>query len=447
MLFVNILDADKVLLAKEYGETIAHLSIVERKTNLQIIKTIVLSKQFFDTYYKDRYISDDIIESAVNLLKECGILLDTPIFVGISVYKECLIPIRQIIINNNFTSIKYAITKLYEAWFDGKPQAYRIAHKIAKEDTFPAVYIQPAVLTDNIFSVITRNPVDGTILRSDNYQHIVHCKLLFFSEVISSMLNVIDDAFVMHQKILFTYDECGNVNIIKLKEYPMTKKAHLSILVEKHRKKQISNEEFLQFVLPDDLVKFEGYVLDVPSMYKQAIGLSSGVAKGDVIFTSTDLQTLRKKGNQGPYILVTDELSPEDMDILQQCSGAIFTRGGMTSHGAVICRGMRIPAIGDGRFNIDNMNKVAYALGNQIHEGDAIYICALVECGWSLEGKIVPTFKAQVDRELYIYLNKVLREYDDMNLFSQCEIEFQMHYAEIKAALHKLGVEYENIDD
>lgn len=447
MLFVNIWDTDKVLLAKEYGETIAHLSKVEKKTNLQIIKTIVLSKQIFNMYYENRYISDDIIDSAVNLLKECGILLDTPIFMGISVYKECLIPIRQIVINNNFTSIKYAMTKLYEAWFDDKPQAYRIAHKMVKEDTFPSVYIQPVALIDNIFSVITRNPVDGTILKSDNYQHIVHCKLPFFNEVINSMLNVIDDVFVVPQKILFTYDECRNVSIIKLKEYPMTKKAYLSMLVEKHRKKHISNEEFLQSVLPDDLLKFDGYGLDVPSVYKQAIGLSPGAARGYVIFTSTDLQTLREKGNYGPYILVADELSPEDIDILHQCSGAIFTRTGMTSHGATICRGMGIPAIGDGRFNIDRMNKVAYALGNEMHEGDAIYICALVECGWSLDGKIVPTFKAQVDRGLYIYLNKVLREYDDMNLFSQCELEFQLHYAEIKKALHKLGVEYESIDN
>lgn len=446
MLFANIWDTDKVLSSKEYGETIAHLSKVEKKTNLQIMKTIVLSKQIFSRYCKDRYVSDDIIDSAVNLLKEGGILLDTPIFIGISVYKECLIPIRQIIINNNFTSIKYAITKLYEAWFDDKPQAYRIAHKIVKEDTFPAIYIQPAILMDNIFSVITRNPVDGAILRSDNYQHIVHCKLPFFNEVIRNMLNVIDDAFVMHQKILFTYDECGNVSIIKLKEYPMTKKAHLSILVEKHRKKYISSEEFLQFVLPDDLVKFDGYVLDVPSMYKQAIGLSSGVAEGHVVFTSTDLQTLREMGKQEPYILVADYLSPVDIEILHHCNGAIFRSTGMISHGATICRGMRIPAIGDERFNIDSMNKVAYALGNEIHEGDVIYICALVESGWSLDGKIVPTFKAQVDSELYIYVNKVLHEFDDINLFSQCEIEFQLHYAEIKEALRKLGIEYENID-
>lgn len=217
--------------------------------------------------------------------------------------KECLIPIRKIIINNNFTSIKYAITKLYEAWFDDKPQAFRIAHKMIKEDTFAAVYIQPAVLKDNIFSVITRSPVDGNILKSDNYQNIVHCKLPFFDELISSMLNVIDGVFNMHQN-----------------DYSMTKKAHLSILVEKHRKKHISSKEFLQFIMPDDLVKFNGYVLDVPSIYKQAKGLSSGVAGGYVIFT------------------------------------------------AAICRGKMIPAIEDGRFSIDRMNKVAYALGNVIQE-------------------------------------------------------------------------------
>ncbi len=118
----------------------------------------------------------------------------------------------------------------------------------------------------------------------------------------------------------------------------------------------------------------------------------------------------------------------------------------MTSHETLMCRALGIPAIGDASFKIDEMDKVAYALEKEINEGDVIYICASAESRWSLEGKIVPRFKAQVDSELFTYLSKVLHAYDDMKLFSQCEIEFQLHYAEIKEILHKLGVKYENIN-
>ena len=90
MLFVNIRDIDEVLSPYEYGETIARLSKVEKKTNLQLVNTIVLSKEIFSQYYNNRYVSDDIIDSAVNLLKQYGTSLDTHIFIGISVYKECL---------------------------------------------------------------------------------------------------------------------------------------------------------------------------------------------------------------------------------------------------------------------------------------------------------------------------------------------------------------------
>lgn len=446
-MFTNIRDANNALSPREYGETIALLSEVEKKTNLKIIETIALSTQIFNKYYKNRYINDDIIDSAVNLLEECGILLDDSIFIGISVYRECLVPIKHMITNNNFTSIKYAITKLYEAWFDEKPLAYRITHKIIKEDTFPAIFIQPVVSTDNFFSVITRNPVDGAILREDNHQNIVHCKFPVFNEAISSMVNDFDHVFIENQKIYFTYDNYENINIIKLRKYPITKKAYFSMLVEKHKKKNISSKEFLQFIAPDDLVKFDGYTLDVPSMYKQAVGLAPGWAMGYVVFTSSDLQVLRKQGNQGPYILVASEIGPEDIEILHQCSGAVFIRSGMTSHGAVLCRGMRIPAIGDSRFNVDNLNRIAYAIGNEIHEGDCISIFALSENGWGLKGEVVPTFKTQVDDELYSYLIGVLHEYDDMDLFSHCDIEFQLHYAGIKEALHKSGVKYENIDN
>lgn len=444
-MFINIRDANNALSPREYGETIALLAEVEKKTNLKIIETIVLPTQNFNKYYKIRYINDDIIDSAVNLLEECGILLDGSIFTGISVYKECLVPIEYMITSNNFPSIKYAITKLYEAWFDEKPSAYRIAHKIIKEDTFPAIFIQPVVSADNFFSVVTRNSVDGAILRADNYQNIVHCKFPVFNEAISNMVNDIDHVFIGHQKIFYTYDDYGNINIIKLRKYPITKKAYFSMLVEKHKKKNISSKEFLQFIAPDDLVKFDGYTLDIPSMYKQAMGLAPGWAIGYVVFTSTDLQILRKQGNQGPYILVASEIGPEDIEILHQCSGAVFIRSDMTSHGAVICRGMGIPAIGDNRFNVDNLNRVAYALENEIHEGDCISICALSENGWGLKGEIVPTFKTQVDDELYDYVIGVLHEYNDMESFSRCDIEFQLHYAGIKEALHKLGVKYENI--
>ena len=73
-MFINIWDTDKELSPKEFGVTIANLSRVEKKTNLQLMKTIVLSKQTFRKYYQDRYVSNDIIDSAENLLKEHGVL-------------------------------------------------------------------------------------------------------------------------------------------------------------------------------------------------------------------------------------------------------------------------------------------------------------------------------------------------------------------------------------
>ena len=444
-MFINIWDTDKELSPKKFGVTIANLSRVEKKTNLQLMKTIVLSKQTFRKYYQDRYVSNDIIDSAENLLKEHGVLWEAPVFIAISVYRECLIPTTHFIIKNNFTSIQYAITKLYEAWFDDKPQAYRIANKMNKEDTFPAIYIQPFMDDGNIFSVVTRNPVDGSLLRSYNYQHNVHCKLPVFNEIICNMIDVIDDVFAIPKKIFFRNDEYGNINIIKVREYPITKKGYLSVIVEKHRKKHISNKEFLDFISPEDLLKFDGYTLDVTSQYKQAQRLNWGCAQGRVVFVSTNLQMLREKGMQGPYILITDIITPEELEIVRQCSGAIFNTTRMSSHGALVCKGMGLPAIADKSFSIDNLNKTACALGRQIHEGDFICICAFEESGWSLEERIIPKFKLQVDRQLYSYLNEVLYEYDDRNLLSECDIKFQLHYAEIKEAIKKLGAEYECI--
>lgn len=443
-MFFDIQNENEILL-KKYGETIFLLSEITQKTNIKILKTIILSTDFFDLYYKTRYVSDDLIDSATILLKRNGIIEEDQIFIGISVYQECLIPITYFCISNNFTNIKYAITKLYEAWFDDKPLAYRISHKLIKENTYPAIYIQPAISKDKYYSVITRNPVNGFILCSDNYMNNVHCKFPIYNMKIQDMVIDIDKTFTVHRKICFTYDEEGNVNIIKLKKYPITKKAYFKILIEKHKNKCISSEEFLLSINIDDLVIFNGYTFNTSSMYKQSLNLSSGIATGYVVFTSTNLEELKKGGNHGPYILITQEISPEDINILMQCRGAIISRGGMTSHGAVICRGFKIPAIVDMDFQINSENRVAYARGNKIQEGDFIGICALDESGWSLEGEIVSKYKSQVDNESCKYLISVLREYDDINKFSGQDIEFQRHYAEIKQALYKTGVKNEDI--
>lgn len=443
-MFFDIQNEDEISL-KEYGKTILLLSEITQKTNIKIIKTIILSNNLFDLYYKTRYVSDDLIDSATALLKRIGIMEEDQIFIGISVFQECLIPNTYFCISNNFTNIKYAITKLYEAWFDDKPLAYRISHKLIKENTYPAIYIQPAISKDKYFSVITRNPVNGSILCSDNYMNNVHCKFPKYNMKIQDMIIDIDKIFAVHRKICFTFDEEGKVNIIKLKEYPITKKAYFKMLIEKHKNNCISSEEFLLSINTDDLVIFNGYTFNTSSMYKQSLNLSSGIAAGYAVFTSTNLDELIKRGNQGPYILITQEISPEDINLLMQCRGAIISRGGMTSHGAVICRGFRIPAIADMKFQIDSENRVAYAQGNKIQEGDFIGICAFDESGWSLEGEIVSKYKSQVDNESCKYLIGVLHEYDDINKFSGQDIEFQRHYAEIKQALYKAGVKNEDI--
>ena len=100
---------------------------------------------------------------------------------------------------------------------------------------------------------------------------------------------------------------------------------------------------------------------------------SPGAASGRIVFNSVDAETWARRDEK--IILVRKETSPEDIGGMHVSEGILTTRGGMTSHAAVIARGMGIPCVsGAGSLHIDSDAKVLVALGKELIEGDLITI-------------------------------------------------------------------------
>jgi phosphoenolpyruvate synthase/pyruvate phosphate dikinase len=156
---------------------------------------------------------------------------------------------------------------------------------------------------------------------------------------------------------------------------------------------------------------------------------------GQVVFSTSNLRNLQQHGKIGPYIFLCNDMTPDDIGLLKHCNGVISSNISTISHAAVVCRAMALPAITDHRFQIDDANNVAYALGHEIHEGDFICITAVGEAGWSLSGEFVPLHKKQIEDDALVYLIDVMHYYDDLDVFSTCDIDFQLHYAKIKSAI------------
>lgn len=177
------------------------------------------------------------------------------------------------------------------------------------------------------------------------------------------------------QDIEFTV-QGGKLWMLQTRNGKRTAPAAIRIAVEMVKEGLISKEEGVQRVDPAALDQLLHPTLD-PNAPKTVIarGLpaSPGAAAGKVVFTAEDAETRAKQGEK--VILVRIETSPEDIHGMHASQGILTARGGMTSHAAVVARGMGKPCVsGAGDVRIDYGAKTFTAGGQTVKEGDTVTI-------------------------------------------------------------------------
>ena len=119
--------------------------------------------------------------------------------------------------------------------------------------------------------------------------------------------------------------------------------------------------------------QFDAAALKKATPMGKGLGASPGAACGKVVFTAEDAEVWNEKGEK--VILVRLETSPEDITGMKAAQGILTVRGGMTSHAAVVARGMGTCCVsGCGDINMDEENKKFTLAGKEFHEGDYISI-------------------------------------------------------------------------
>jgi pyruvate,orthophosphate dikinase len=177
------------------------------------------------------------------------------------------------------------------------------------------------------------------------------------------------------QDIEFTVER-GKLWMLQTRSGKRTAKAALKIAVDMAEEGLISQEEAVARVEPGALDQLLHPTLD-PSAPRDVVarGLpaSPGAASGIAVF---DADTAEKRAEQGEaVILIRTETSPEDIHGMHAAKGILTARGGMTSHAAVVARGMGRPCVsGVGTLAIDAKAKIARIAGREIREGDVVTI-------------------------------------------------------------------------
>ncbi|MFT6557359.1 pyruvate, phosphate dikinase [Sneathiella sp.] len=189
------------------------------------------------------------------------------------------------------------------------------------------------------------------------------------------------------QDIEFTVQQ-GKLWMLQTRSGKRTAKAALQIAIDMVEENLIDKEEAIKRIEPSSLDQLLHPTLD-PSAEKKIIarGLpaSPGAASGEIVFSSDEAEKLANEGKS--VILVRIETSPEDIHGMHAAKGILTSRGGMTSHAAVVARGMgRACVSGAGSLNIDYKDETLTVLGQVFNKGDIITIDGAA--GEVMEGEV-----------------------------------------------------------
>ena len=177
------------------------------------------------------------------------------------------------------------------------------------------------------------------------------------------------------QDIEFTVEE-GKLWMLQTRTGKRTARAALKIAVDMADAGQISRDEALLRIEPLSLDQLLHPTLDENAerdVVAMGLPASPGAAIGEVVFSSDEAEVLAKAGHK--VILVRTETSPEDIHGMHAAEAIVTARGGMTSHAAVVARGMGTPCVsGAGNIRIDYEAQQFSVLGRIVKKGDIVTV-------------------------------------------------------------------------
>ena len=211
--------------------------------------------------------------------------------------------------------------------------------------------------------------------------------------------DILESTYHDMQDMEFTVEQ-GKLYMLQCRNGKRTAQAALKIACDLVDEGMKTEQEAVAMIDPRNLdtllhPQFDAKAIKAATPLGKGLGASPGAACGKVVFTADDAVAWAEKGEK--VILVRLETSPEDITGMKAAQGILTVRGGMTSHAAVVARGMGECCVsGCGDIKMDEENKKFELAGKTFHEGDEISIDGTT--GNIYEG-IIPTVDAQIAGE------------------------------------------------
>ena len=211
--------------------------------------------------------------------------------------------------------------------------------------------------------------------------------------------DTLEDHYRDMQDMEFTIED-KHLYMLQTRNGKRTAQAALKIACDLVDEGMIPEEKAVAMIDPRNLdtllhPQFDAAALKAAVPVAKALGASPGAACGKIVFSAEDAKAWAARGEK--VVLVRLETSPEDIEGMKSAQGILTVRGGMTSHAAVVARGMGTCCVsGCGEIAMDEANKKFTLAGKEYHEGD--YISLDGSTGNIYDG-LIPTVDATIAGE------------------------------------------------
>ena len=311
-----------------------------------------------------------------------------------------------------------AVKAVFRSWDNPRANVYRRMNEIPY-DWGTAVNVQSMVFGNSGDSsgtgvAFTRNPATGEKALFGEYlinaqgEDVVagvrtpspisklHEEMPAVYDQFAAIANKLEQHYKDMQDMEFTIEN-GKLYMLQTRNGKRTAAAALKVAVDLVDEGMISEKEAVLRVEPKQLdsllhPQFDAEALKKAAVIGKGLAASPGAACGQVVFTAEDAKQWHDAGKK--VVLVRLETSPEDIEGMQVAQGILTVRGGMTSHAAVVARGMGTCCVsGCGEIVVDYADKKFTLSGRDYHEGDWI---AIDGSTGSIYGEAIPTVPADV---------------------------------------------------
>lgn len=381
------------------GNKGANLIIMSR-LGLQVPPGFIISILAYIDYRKTGKLPVEEIEKAgSNLEKKTGKKLGKGLMVSVRSSGPVSMPgMMDTVLNvNDIHTLLSSIKKVFDSWDNLRAVEYRRQNRISSE-LGTAVIVQAMVMGNadeksGTGVVFTRNPSTGEKVLFGEYIHRAQGEDLvsgtrtpvtidFLKEqmpVLYAELEGIGQTLEKHfkdmQDIEFTI-ESGKLYILQTRSGKRSGAAAVKIAVDMVKEGIINREEALVKITPENLrALLYKRIKNVEQYVPIAHGLSAapGAATGRIVFKPIDAVKWTKKNEK--VILVRPETSPDDIQGIASADGVLTSRGGLTSHAAIVTRAMGKPCICGAEMLVIDMKREEFEVkGTKVKKGQEITI-------------------------------------------------------------------------